>query len=53
MTSILNITETFENPPTYNKTNKYTSVFQNLVDAYGIASYREINPGIIIIYYYK
>ncbi|XP_050427792.1 V-type proton ATPase 116 kDa subunit a 1-like [Adelges cooleyi] len=41
---ILNRIKKFENPPTYNRTNKFTSAFQNLVDAYGIASYREINP---------
>ncbi|CAH1736034.1 unnamed protein product [Aphis gossypii] len=41
---ILNKINTSEDPPTYNRTNKFTSGFQNLVDAYGIASYREINP---------
>ncbi|VDN21784.1 unnamed protein product [Gongylonema pulchrum] len=43
--SILNrMTDTTEAPPTYNRLNKFTRGFQNIVDAYGIASYREINP---------
>ncbi|XP_034165777.1 V-type proton ATPase 116 kDa subunit a isoform X3 [Pangasianodon hypophthalmus] len=42
--SILNRMQTKQIPPTYNKTNKFTSGFQNIVDAYGIGSYREINP---------
>ncbi|KAJ3666742.1 hypothetical protein Zmor_002174 [Zophobas morio] len=41
---ILNRMETLEDPPTYNHTNKFTSGFQTLIDAYGIASYREMNP---------
>lgn len=35
---------TYEDPPTYNRTNKFTSGFQALIDAYGVASYREMNP---------
>ncbi|XP_022900077.1 V-type proton ATPase 116 kDa subunit a 1 isoform X3 [Onthophagus taurus] len=41
---ILNKMETCEDPPTYNHTNKFTTAFQALIDSYGIASYREMNP---------
>ncbi|XP_030853624.1 V-type proton ATPase 116 kDa subunit a [Strongylocentrotus purpuratus] len=42
--SILNRMETSEDPPTYNKVNKFTSCFQSLVDAYGVCTYGEVNP---------
>ncbi|XP_041371566.1 V-type proton ATPase 116 kDa subunit a1-like [Gigantopelta aegis] len=42
--SILNRMITKQEPPTYNRTNKLTQGFQAIVDAYGVASYREINP---------
>ena len=42
--SILNKIEHHEQPPTFHRLNKVTQGFQNLVDAYGVATYREINP---------
>ncbi|XP_061411967.1 V-type proton ATPase 116 kDa subunit a 1-like [Lethenteron reissneri] len=41
---ILNRTFTTLPPPTFNRTNKFTSGFQNIVDAYGVGKYREMNP---------
>ncbi|PAA75569.1 hypothetical protein BOX15_Mlig018962g4, partial [Macrostomum lignano] len=41
---ILNRMTTREAPPTYFRVNKLTVGFQNIIDAYGVASYREANP---------
>lgn len=35
--------------PTYFELNQFTSVFQSIVDAYGVPNYREFNPGVFTI----
>ncbi|XP_044802869.2 V-type proton ATPase 116 kDa subunit a isoform X4 [Bubalus bubalis] len=44
MVPILTAVQSKTAPPTFNRTNKFTAGFQNIVDAYGIGNYREMNP---------
>ncbi|XP_036344559.1 LOW QUALITY PROTEIN: V-type proton ATPase 116 kDa subunit a1-like [Rhagoletis pomonella] len=44
--SFLTAVATKKSPPTYFRTNKFTRGFQNLIDAYGMATYREVNPAL-------
>lgn len=45
----MNVINTNVVPPTYNRTNRFTQGFQNLIDSYGIATYREANPALYTI----
>uniref|UniRef100_A0A5F8GXD3 V-type proton ATPase subunit a n=1 Tax=Monodelphis domestica TaxID=13616 RepID=A0A5F8GXD3_MONDO len=47
--SFMNTIPTAETPPTLIRTNKFTQGFQNIVDAYGVGSYREVNPALYTI----
>ncbi len=45
----MNELRTGKEPPTFHRTNKMTSEFQMIIDSYGIAKYREINPTIVAV----
>jgi len=36
-------------PPTYFRTNRFTAVFQGIVESYGVASYKELNPAVFTV----
>ncbi|KAH9578696.1 V-type ATPase [Trypanosoma melophagium] len=38
-----------KNPPTYFETNAFTECFQGIVNSYGMARYKEVNPGVFTI----
>ncbi|CAH2295753.1 V-type proton ATPase 116 kDa subunit a [Pelobates cultripes] len=42
--SFINRIPSSDTPPTLIRTNKFTAGFQNIVDAYGVGDYREVNP---------
>eukprot|EP00878_Enallax_costatus_P010440 GHUV01010898.1.p1 GENE.GHUV01010898.1~~GHUV01010898.1.p1 ORF type:complete len:788 (+),score=229.98 GHUV01010898.1:234-2597(+) len=49
LSTVLQPLMTKDPPPTYFKTDLFTNCFQAIVDAYGIARYREVNPAVYTI----
>ncbi|KAJ6306396.1 hypothetical protein OIU78_021668 [Salix suchowensis] len=47
--AIFHVLQTKESPPTFFQTNKFTSAFQEIIDAYGVAKYQEVNPSVYTI----
>jgi len=47
--SILNQVYTHDVPPTHFATNKFTHAYQEIVNAYGMAHYQEVNPAVLTL----
>ncbi|WFD04111.1 hypothetical protein MOBT1_002814 [Malassezia obtusa] len=49
VSSVMQVLRTKETPPTYQLANRFTEGFQAIIDAYGFATYQEVNPGLFAV----
>eukprot|EP01097_Dermamoeba_algensis_P008082 TRINITY_DN5250_c0_g1_i1.p1 TRINITY_DN5250_c0_g1~~TRINITY_DN5250_c0_g1_i1.p1 ORF type:complete len:795 (-),score=169.28 TRINITY_DN5250_c0_g1_i1:76-2460(-) len=47
--SVLSTIKAHEEPPTFFKTDKFTSSYHAIVESYGVARYQEVNPAVFAI----